>query len=903
MFSLKISFLIILLNSSCYCRYYSRFHHISINENEISPRHLLSFNLINSIKSYQLVSTNVQLHKYFSIENQTHLYAIQSLDREYLCGEQFCSCITQCSIQLKILSQPEHQIIFVNITINDLNDNLHYFRSNEIQIHIPENTNIQHRQCYRIPNVDDKDLPETNQFIYQLIGNGSEKFEIDQTIGNDLCLRIKNHPLDREERTQYDHLWIIVTDKQQQQAKMRINVQVLDVNDNSPKFLTNLTKISVNETFTGELTCFQAYDPDEGNNGRIIYSFDHFDDKLIEFLYLNNETGCLFIIQSLLLTSIDLIPLLQLNNHLLLTIRAQDCGSRMSSTLPVYHPLELIIEDINDHKPNIQVRQIISSIDIIKNNSKINVMENTIGLLAMITVDDIDQGIYGQVQLTLIVQTSIKKHRQAFQLKPTSMKHYKIELINPLDYELESSIILFLDAIDGGGEHSRFIINIIIDDTNDMPPHFEHDHYHFITNIQSSSSSILSSDLTIVGQVHAIDPDISTNSLIYSLNSNLFHIDSETGQISLNQPLSINMTDQTITFNVTVSDGEHIDQTHVIISIEGLNHRPEFEKNHYIFQINENVPVRTIVGQIIGKDKDLPGTRRGELTYTLRSITPYSEFFFHTSHTGQVLVTRIPDAEQQQIHQFIITVRDHGTPPLSSEAKLTIKVNDINEYCPHLVNFSSEPYIFISRQRFKKNLGEIFQYRLFAYDKDISDQSNITFNLLSSKYSSIFKLNSNGLLTIDDLPLKIPSIIELDYSLTDRFFPEPCIKQGKLIILIGDTSIDRDYLINEYEKQLETSQHQRLMTQKLTNNKRKKQEIIIIFLTFSLSTLIIFLGVFCLLFLICCRKHKRRNRERSITTKSSSLINPSLLEDSKQQSPHSFITDCNGKSSLLPPLR
>jgi hypothetical protein len=56
-------------------------------------------------------------------------------------------------------------------------------------------------------------------------------------------------------------------------------------------------------------------------------------------------------------------------------------------------------------------------------------MENTIGLLAMVTVDDIDQGIYGQIQLNLIVQTSIKKHQQAFLLKPTSIKHYKVKQI------------------------------------------------------------------------------------------------------------------------------------------------------------------------------------------------------------------------------------------------------------------------------------------------------------------------------------------------------------------------------------------------------------------------------------------------------------------------------------------
>ena len=246
-----------------------------------------------------------------------------------------------------------------------------------------------------------------------------------------------------------------------------------------------------------------------------------------------------------------------------------------------------------------------------------------------------------------------------------------------------------------------------------------------------------------------------------------------------------------------------------------------------------------------------------------------------------------------------------GTPPLSSEAKLTIKVNDVNEYCPNLVNFSSEPYVFVSRQRFsKKSTKEKFTYRFFAFDKDVTDQSNVTFQLLASIYSSWFQLTSNGVLSIDELPATIPSIIELNYSLSDAFAGEPCVKHDKFIVLIGDLSTDREHLINEYEKQVETSQHHRWMTQKLANNKRKKQETLFIFFAFSLSTLIIFIGISTLLFLICCRKGKRRERQRSITTKSSSLINPSLMDDnSKQQSPHSFITDCNGKSSLLPSLR
>ena len=233
---------------------------------------------------------------------------------------------------------------------------------------------------------------------------------------------------------------------------------------------------------------------------------------------------------------------------------------------------------------------------------------------------------------------------------------------------------------------------------------------------------------------------------------------------------------------------------------------------------------------------------------------------------------------------------------MTGEAKLTIRVNDINEHCPILVNFSSEPYLFLSRQRFqKRNHGEKLTYRLFAFDKDISDQSNITFELLPSTYSDLFSLSSNGLLTVNDLPPKLPSIIELDYVLQDQFVFQPCRREDKLILLIGEISADKDYLIDQYEKQLENSQHHRLMTQKLANTKRKKQETLFIFLAFSLSTLIILIGIVSLLFLICCRKEKNG---QSIRRKSSSL-----MDDSKQQSPHSFLTDSNGKSSLLPPLR
>ena len=43
-----------------------------------------------------------------------------------------------------------------------------------------------------------------------------------------------------------------------------------------------------------------------------------------------------------------------------------------------------------------------------------------------VTVDDVDQGLFGQIHLTLIVQSNVDQHRQAFQLKSTSTKHFKV---------------------------------------------------------------------------------------------------------------------------------------------------------------------------------------------------------------------------------------------------------------------------------------------------------------------------------------------------------------------------------------------------------------------------------------------------------------------------------------------
>jgi hypothetical protein len=65
----------------------------------------------------------------------------------------------------------------------------------------------------------------------------------------------------------------------------------------------------------------------------------------------------------------------------------------------------------------------IDGFEILMNNSNLTIQENTIGILAMISIKDIDQG---EIQFNFIVQSEYQIHQQAFRIKSNSNKYYKV---------------------------------------------------------------------------------------------------------------------------------------------------------------------------------------------------------------------------------------------------------------------------------------------------------------------------------------------------------------------------------------------------------------------------------------------------------------------------------------------
>src|SRR5579871_6694244 len=105
---------------------------------------------------------------------------------------------------------------------------------------------------------------------------------------------------------------------------------------------------------------------------------------------------------------------------------------------------------------------------------------------------------------------------------------------------------------------------------------------------------------TIFGQIHAIDFD-STDNLICSIDSNPYiKIDKHTGHLRLKSNLH-RLTDQYLNLTVKVSDGLHINQTWVYISIKRFTEAQEpilLSEPAYGIIINQSLPVGTIITNI-----------------------------------------------------------------------------------------------------------------------------------------------------------------------------------------------------------------------------------------------------------------------------------------------------------------
>ena len=198
-------------------------------------------------------------------------------------------------------------------------------------------------------------------------------------------------------------------------SEMTLTVQLIDVNDNSPLFvsregiLVNGYNVSVNETVVNRtiLTAL-AVDGDSGDNGLITYNLDPSVDGM--YFNINSKTGAL---------SVKKLPARHTQDTFHFNVAAMDHGvPQLNSTAHI----TVISVEVNDHAPKLQV---------IGDATMVFVNENmpTGSVVASFIVTDDDLEDAGRVSIQVAASTV-----EWLSLDPVTLT---LNVSYPLDYEVK----------------------------------------------------------------------------------------------------------------------------------------------------------------------------------------------------------------------------------------------------------------------------------------------------------------------------------------------------------------------------------------------------------------------------------------------------------------------------------
>uniref|UniRef100_A0A8C1TTF3 FAT atypical cadherin 1b n=1 Tax=Cyprinus carpio TaxID=7962 RepID=A0A8C1TTF3_CYPCA len=551
-------------------------------------------------------------------------------------------------------------------------------------------------------------------------------------------------PLDRETTDHYT-LNITVYDLglPQKSSSHMVNVNILDVNDNSPEFLQSEYSVDISEDIAMATDIIQliAKDKDLGVNGMVRYSFLTKTDKFV----IHEETGIVTVMGPL-----DR----EANPSFVLKVAAFDAAidePKMVSTALLY----IKLEDVNDNAPT-----------FIPQQYHIRVREDIpVGTLVLwLETHDPDLGLSGQVRYSLT-----DGEDGSFQVDKMTGAVY---VSQTLDFETRQVYNLTAKAKDRGKPNplsSSCFIHVEIVDVNE---NLYRPSFPFFVDWGAVSEDAPSG--TSVLKVAAHDEDSGRDGEVrYSIQGGsglgVFTIDEDSGIIRTQEILdretsnhywlTIYATDQGI---VPLSSF-----VEVYIEVKDVNdNAPLTSEPVYYSSVSENSPKDVSVIQIQAFDLDTKSS--DNLSYKITSGNPQG-FFVINTQTGKLIplikiglcicvlqmsifllllfylsmIIMMPyalfsvsvelDREYKDWYELVIKASDKGEPPLSvvTTAKITVTISDNTK--------PKFPFSSVSAE-----VSESVPVGSFVTLVSAFSQSTIYYQIKEGNVNSAFDINPNS---------------------------------------------------------------------------------------------------------------------------------------------------------------
>ena len=536
-------------------------------------------------------------------------------------------------------------------------------------------------------NVTLKWYPTSTEVTY---GISDDLFSIDSMGGISVS---SNRSLDFE--TFSHHSIVVNATALYAEATTMVTINVTDINDNPPFFITTLLEkdIAITESFGSVVLNISAADSDTGVNDELMYTIDH--NEVVD-IYSNN--GSVYINTSSL-----------------------ECYAEMTYIISV-----TVTDSAFSNTTNIIIRVESFTISFESSPFMFNVTENTaistmVGYLnaSVYTVAGVDIG--GEL-------LSYNISSQHFYINSVNSALYVSSIIDrELIPEHDFNVTAFLQCPNEVTMNQSQVI-ITVTDQNDNRPTFNMP----FTNLTIDQDVSLAN--TLYSAVAVDNEDIGCNSQIskYSINrsfSDLFHVDSNSGNISIAE---IPTEYRDYIFDVLAEDDGTPSLTSYPLSIlvSGLvksqTQNVHFEKDLYIFNMSENTPINSFIGKIKLVYNQDPGPV---------SLTCVNCEGFTINSTSMEIHTSVQlDREQQSSHAFVVAASVETFR--IAQTTVYIIVTDINDNMPM---FSHSTYTrAISNDA---TIGTLV-LTVSASDRDINENGDVSYSLLPDNNG--FGINTDG---------------------------------------------------------------------------------------------------------------------------------------------------------------
>ncbi|XP_040197274.1 protocadherin-17 isoform X5 [Rana temporaria] len=565
-----------------------------------------------------------------------------------------------------------------------------------------------------------------------------------------------------------------------------IKVEILDINDNSPKFASDQIDIDISENASPgtRFPLTTAQDPDLGSNGLRTYKIR--GDSGLFSLDIKSRGDGTKVPELVIQRALDR----EEQSHHTLILTAFDGGNPpRSANLQI----NIKVIDANDNSPVFQSKSY--TVEIAENSP--------LGKMIIdLNATDPDEGSNADIVYSFSGYAS----EQVWDFFTIDSQTGVIQVKGNIDYEEIQMLEIDVQAEDQGPNpipvHCK--VTVLVTDINDNYPSIS------FVSVRQGAISEASVPGTVIALVRVTDKDAGKNGQFqcWVLGNVPFKLEDNYDNfytVVTSRPLDREIQDE---YNVTIiardNGNPSLDSTNsfTVRILDENDNPPSFSRSMYALQVSANNIPGEYLGSVLAQDPDLE--QNGTVSYSIFSSyidgVSISTYVSINPRNGAIYALRTFYYELTKYFEFKVIAKDLGTPHLESNATVRVSVLDVNNNAPVIIlpslqNDTAEIYV-------PQNVGMGYVISTVrAMDIDFGESGRVTYEIIQESKENLFEIDTvtGEIRLINPHWEDIAPVVELIIKVTDNGKPS-LSTVAKLIIKANSDCLgcyDDDNVIGE----------------------------------------------------------------------------------------------------------